>query len=70
MGIANVVYLLDPERIILGTIAVAAGDLLLEPLRREVDQLLWPAFRRDLKILPAGLGMDLGDYAAFAVAPV
>jgi glucokinase len=70
MGIANLVYILDPERIILGTIAVAAGDLLLAPLRCEVDRLLWPAFRRDLKILPAGLGLELGDYAAFAVAPM
>lgn len=69
-GIANLVFVLDPERIILGTIAVAAGDLLLEPLRAEVSRLLWPAFRRDLKILPAGLGGDLGDYAAFAVAPL
>ena len=69
MGIANLVFILDPERVILGTIAVAAGDLLLDPLRREVDRLLWPAFRRGLQILPAGLGTDLGDYAAFAVAP-
>ncbi len=69
-GIANMVYMLDPEVIILGTIAVAAGDLLMEPLRAEVARLLWPAFRRDLKILPAQLGTDLGDYSAFAVAPV
>jgi glucokinase len=68
-GIANLVFILDPERVILGTIAVAAGDLLLAPLREEVDRRLWPAFRKDLKILPAGLGVDLGDYAAFAVAP-
>ncbi len=69
LGLSNLVFVLDPERIVLGTIAVAAGDLLLAPLRQEVDRLLWPAFRRDLSILPAQLGPDLGDYAAFAVAP-
>jgi glucokinase len=69
-GISNLVYILDPERIVLGTIAVAAGDLLLGPLREEVDRRLWPVFRRGLEILPAALGADLGDYAAFAVAPL
>jgi len=69
MGLANLVYIVDPERIILGTIAVGAGDLLLGPLREEVDRRLWPAFRRGLRILPAALGEDLGDWAAFAVAP-
>jgi glucokinase len=69
VGLANLVYILDPERIVLGTIAVGAGDLLLAPLRAEVERRLWPAFRRDLQILPAALGADLGDWAAFAVAP-
>jgi glucokinase len=68
-GIANLVFILDPERIILGTIAVAAGDLLLAPLREEVSKRLWPAYQH-LEILPAALGDALGDTAAFAVAPV
>jgi len=69
-GVTNVIYILDPEVVILGTIAVAAGDLLLEPMRAELARLLWPAFRKDLKVLPAQLGFDLGDYSAFAVAPI
>ncbi len=68
-GIADLVYILDPERIILGTIAVAAGDLLLGPLREEVARRLWPQLARGLEILPAGLGAKLGDWAAFVVAP-
>ena len=68
-GLANLLYILDVERFILGTIAVAAGDLLLGPLREELSRRIWPAFRKDLQVLPAGLGMDLGDWAAFAVAP-
>ena len=67
-GLANLIYLLDPQRIILGTIAVAAGDLLLGPLRTELARRIWPAFQEGLEILPAGLGDDLGDHAAFAVA--
>jgi glucokinase len=69
-GLANLVYVIDPQRIVLGTIAMGAGDLLLGPLREEVDRRLWPAFRKGLEILPAALGADLGDYAAFAVAPL
>ncbi len=61
-GIANLVFILDPQRIILGTIAVAAGDLLLGPLREEVSKRLWPAYEP--------LGEALGDTAAFAVAPL
>ncbi len=68
-GIANLVYILDPERIILGTIAVAAGDLLLAPLREEVARRVWPQLSRGLEILPAGLGEELGDWAAFVMAP-
>jgi len=67
-GIANLVFVLDPERIVLGTIAVAAGDLLLAPLREEVSRKLWPAYA-GLEILPAALGEALGDTAAYAVAP-
>jgi glucokinase len=69
-GISNLVFVLDPETVVLGTIAVAAGDLLLGPLREEVSARLWPAFERGLRIVPAGLGPDLGDHAAFAVAPL
>jgi glucokinase len=68
LGLAHAIFLLDPERIVLGTIAVGAGDLLLEPLRAALRRLVWPALLEGLEVLPAALGEALGDHAALAVA--
>lgn len=67
-GLANLVFTLDLRKIILGTIAVGAGDLILEPLDRELERILWPSLKRGLEIVPACLGEKLGDYSALAVA--
>ena len=67
-GLAHLLFLLNPERIVLGTIAVGAGDLLLGPLRAELADLVWPSLLEGVEILPAALGSDLGDYAAWSVA--
>src|SRR5688572_5076618 len=68
MGLANVVFLLNPERIVLGTIAVGAGALLLDPAREALSRLVWPPLLEGLEIVPADLGEDLGDHAALSVA--
>jgi glucokinase len=68
MGLANVVFLLNPERIVLGTIAVGAGALLLDTVREVLSRLLWPALLEGLEIRPAELGEELGDHAALSVA--
>jgi glucokinase len=68
MGIVNLVFILDLERVVLGTIAVGAGDLLLGPLRESLSRRLWPSFLRGLEVVPAALGSELGDHAAIAVA--
>ena len=68
-GLVALVMAFDPERIVLGTIAVAAGDALcLEPLRRRVAALVWPHQAEQLQILPAALGEALPEQAALAVA--
>jgi len=67
-GISNLAFTLNLERVILGTIAVAAGDLLLDPVRNELDRWLWPSIREGLEVLPAALGEALGDTSAYAVA--
>jgi glucokinase len=68
MGIANLVFILNPERIILGTIAVGAGALLLDPLRESLRRRVWPPLLEGLEVVPALLGADLGDWAAMVVA--
>src|SRR5579875_11639 len=66
IGIANVLQILNPECVILGTIAVHAGDCLLEPVRKAVAERCWAKIAAGCRILPAGLGTQVQDYAAIA----
>jgi glucokinase len=68
-GLATVTFTLAPERIILGTIPVAAGDeLCLDPIRALVRSRLWPRFADRTEIVPAALGEDLPYLAGVCVA--
>ncbi len=66
-GIANVVNILNPDIVLLGTIAIAAGDLLLVPIRRTVSAFAMTRPVEAVKIMPAQLGEALGDLAAIAL---
>ena len=68
-GLVPLVMAFDPECIVLGTIAVAAGEALcFEPLRQRVSTRLWPHQAERLRIVPASLGDALPEQAALAVA--
>lgn len=68
-GIVGLAFTLAPEVVVLGTIAVAAGEALcLEPVRRRVREHLWPGIARGLSIRPAALGEELPYYAAICAA--
>lgn len=67
VGIANVIQMLNPERIVLGTIAVHAGDLILEPIRAAVAEYAWKRSADVCQILPAALGDSAQDLAAIAL---
>ena len=68
-GIVALVFVLAPEVVVLGTIAVAAGEeLCLEPVRERVRRNVWPVFSEGLRIVPAELGDRLPDYAGLVVA--
>ena len=66
-GIANLVNILNPDIVLLGTIAIAAGDLLLNPIRETVVEFAMPRPAEAVKIEPAQLGEALGDLAAIAL---
>ncbi|MYF99325.1 ROK family protein [Candidatus Poribacteria bacterium] len=66
-GIANIVNILNPDIVLLGTIAIAAGDLLLEPIRKYVSSFAMARSAEVVKIMPAQLGNTLGDLAAIAL---
>lgn len=59
-GIANVVMALTPRRIIIGGGVAAAGDLILEPIRRTVRDRVRVADKDAIEILPATLGNNAG----------
>ena len=66
-GIANLVNTLNPDIVLLGTIAIAAGDLLLDPIRRRVSEFAMTRPAEVVKIAPAELGDALSDLAAIAL---
>lgn len=66
-GIAKLIDLLDPELVILGAMAVRAGDLYLPVVQRVVQRetITGPRPRR---IVAAALGERIGDVAALSAA--
>jgi len=68
MGLANLVFILNLDRIVLGTIPTGAGALIFDPLRESLERRLWPVLLEGLEVVPSALWPDLGDYAALAVA--
>jgi glucokinase len=67
VGLANIIQALNPEVIILGTIATAQGDFFLDRVRRVVRTETWPQMSAVVEILPSPLGDQVGDYAAFSI---
>jgi glucokinase len=66
-GIALLIDLLDPEAVILGSLAVRAGDLFL-PTIIATAQSETAERTRSCRIVPAGLGESIGDLAALSAA--
>lgn len=67
-GIALLVDLLNPEIVVLGSLAVRAGDLFLPTARRVVATEAQRSIAESCAIVPAALGEQLGDVAALCVA--
>jgi len=69
LAIVQLGFVLAPEAVILGTIAVAAGEeLCFEPLRARVAEGLWPHQAPHMRILPAALGDALPYRAGLCLA--
>jgi glucokinase len=66
-GLANLIFILDPQVIVLGTIVAKNPDLYLQPLDRLVRRKVWDVFTTDLRILPAQLTDRIGVYAPLAL---
>ncbi len=67
IGLANLIQILNPEAIVLGTIAIHAGDLILEPVRKAVSEYAWERAASACRIVPAELGDRAQDMAAISL---
>jgi glucokinase len=62
------VDLLNPDRIVIGGLAMRLGELLLEPARRVIQHEALELPARTCQVIPAELGESIGDAAALCVA--
>ncbi|HEU5115343.1 MAG TPA: ROK family protein, partial [Isosphaeraceae bacterium] len=68
-ALAHAVTLLAPRRVILGGGVSMIGEALwFEPIRREVDRLVFPPYRGRFDVVPAALGEAVVVRGALALA--
>jgi len=67
-SLMNCCWLLNPEAIIIGGGVAKAGPLLFDPLEKHLRAQLSPAFKENLRILPARFGNEAGMVGAAALA--
>ncbi len=60
VGIANVMVMVTPHRVVLAGGVIAAGELLLGPIRRTVQQRVFVMPKEQVEIVPAALGINSG----------
>jgi glucokinase len=68
VGLSNIVNIFDPEVIVVGGGAMAAGDLLLDPAREELRRRALPPGRDLVRIVAAKFGPDAGMLGAAVLA--
>ncbi len=66
-GLSILVDLLNPERIVIGSIFVRSAALLRESMQAVMEKECLPASLEVVSVVPAVLGEQLGDYAALSL---
>lgn len=67
-GLSIIIDILNPERIVIGSIFVRSQNLLCEGMHRVLSKEALSQSLNVCTVLPAALGEQIGDYAALAVA--
>jgi len=67
-GLTTLVNIFNPELIVVGGGAAAAGELLFEPARRVIAERALPPARDQVRVAAAALGPDAGLFGAAALA--
>ena len=68
VGVANLVNMLNPDVVVIGGGVVAAGELLLAPVREVVAERALSPSREHVRILPARFGAESGLLGAATLA--
>ena len=67
-SLMNCCWLLNPEAIIIGGGVAKAGSFLFDPLEKHLRGQLSPAFKENLRLLPARFGNEAGMLGAATLA--
>jgi len=60
--------MINPEVIVLGGVFMRSGHLIRPAMEQVITEEALPHASRVCRVLPAGLGESIGDYAALSVA--
>lgn len=67
-GLSILIDILNPERIVAGSIFARSGDLLIPEMEKAIAEEALPLNAKSCQIVPAQLGERIGDYASLSVA--
>jgi glucokinase len=67
-GLGNLIMTLNPDVVVLGTIAIHAGEFVMAPLRDKLPKYAWEWPLKICKVVPSSLGTRIGDLSGLAVA--
>jgi glucokinase len=68
IGIGNLIMIINPRVVILGTIAIHQGDFYLDPVREKLPRYTWQWNLEACEVVASGLGDRIGNLGALAVA--
>ena len=68
MGLSVLIDILNPEKIVIGSIFERSGSLMTEQMQRVLERECLKTSLAGCEIVPSKLGDSIGDYAALAVA--
>ena len=68
LGVVSLVNIFNPEVVVVGGGAIAAGELLLAPAREVVASRALPINRADVRLVPARFGAESGMLGAACMA--
>ncbi len=67
-GLAVLIDILNPERIVIGSIYQRSSNLLIDSMKKSIKEEALGISAESCKIVPAFLGDEIGDFAAIGVA--